>query len=216
MKFSKTQRFFSWVYPFTRKVDSEYSGQLEITIINGKKVLDTENANYSYGSVHRIFNFGLKQFDFSTINSVLLLGLGGGTIVKILRDEMDYVGKITAVEKDAVIIQVAKDEFGIKENAATEIICADALSFVKDIKKQYNLIIVDIFIDNTVPKSFLEIPFWKNVIDKISPSGQFLFNSINDTTDSLAKLKSWYSKNAVSIEEFPKVDESNTLIKGVL
>jgi spermidine synthase len=214
MRPSLFKRLLSHFIPFTKKVNSEYSGQLEITVVNGRKVLDTKNANYSYGSVHRIFHFGLSQFDFSTINSILLLGLGGGTILKILREDLNYQGNITAVEKDAVIVKVANEEFGIREDQKTRIICDDALKYISKNNGTYDLTIVDIFIDNTVPKPFLEIPFWENVTKRTN--SYFLFNSINDTTKTLNSLKKWFNKQNISTESFEKVENSNTLIKGKL
>lgn len=47
------QRIFSWVYPFTlAKVSSKISGTLEVNLQYGKVVIDSPQANYSYGNLH--------------------------------------------------------------------------------------------------------------------------------------------------------------------
>jgi len=39
------KKLFSYIWPTTRRFSSTINGTLEITYVNGKKVLDTENAN---------------------------------------------------------------------------------------------------------------------------------------------------------------------------
>jgi hypothetical protein len=57
------------------------SKSIEITWTNGELVLDSENTNYSYGSLQRILRLGLKSIGFDKIikmNHVLILGVAGG------------------------------------------------------------------------------------------------------------------------------------------
>jgi hypothetical protein len=54
------------------------SKSIEITWTNGELVLDSENTNYSYGSLQRILRLGLKSIGFDKIikmNHVLILVL---------------------------------------------------------------------------------------------------------------------------------------------
>jgi hypothetical protein len=62
------------------------SKSIEITWTNGELVLDSENTNYSYGSLQRILRLGLKSIGFDKIikmNHVLILGVAGGSVVKL-------------------------------------------------------------------------------------------------------------------------------------
>lgn len=121
----------SYIYPVAKKIKSDKNGTLEITWLNGKKHLNSKNANYSYGSLQRILKFGLEKIDLSKINSVLLLGLGGGSVIETLRKDFDYQKHITAIEIDPVIIDLAKEEFQLKIFENLDIICDDALHFVE-------------------------------------------------------------------------------------
>ena len=56
-----------------RTYTSAYNGTLEINWINGKKVLDTENTNYSYGNLGLVLNKALNTFDSLNLRSFLLL-----------------------------------------------------------------------------------------------------------------------------------------------
>lgn len=122
--------------------------------------MDSANANYSYGSQQRILNFAFKKIDFSRVSNVLLLGLGGGSVVASLRKDFNYSGKISAVEFDNKIIDIALHEFGMDQDKNLEIVNADALEYVKIGDQMFNLIIVDLYIDNIVPAIFYSISFW--------------------------------------------------------
>jgi spermidine synthase len=57
--------------------------------------------------------------------SVLLVGLGGGTQVHLLR-QLARPRRITAIERDAVILHAAQDWFGLRAVPALEYLCGDA------------------------------------------------------------------------------------------
>lgn len=144
-------------------MNSKFNGTMEITWHNGIKHLNTKNANYSYGTLQEILKFVLEKIDLNKANSILLLGLGGGCVIETLLEEFNYKNKITAVDIDPSIIDIAKNEFNINNNTNLEIICADALQFMNQNSKQFDLIIVDLYIDTKMPEQFLNTSFWQNV-----------------------------------------------------
>lgn len=207
-------KLLSYLYPITKKIQSEFSGVLEITWYNGKKHLNTKNANYSYGSLQRILKFGLKHIDLNKVNSILLLGLGGGSVIETLRKDFSYSKQITAVDIDPTVIDIARNEFGLKEDEKLKIVCEDALVFMQLNSTSFDLIIIDLFIDTDVPKAFLMMPFWKDILKASSSNGAILFNA------SLAKRKShalnevieFLKSHKFQTEVFEKVNNTNTLI----
>jgi spermidine synthase len=59
------QKLISYFIPVTiYKKNSAVSKSLEVTWNNGELVLDSENTNYSYGSLQRILRKGLKYIGF--------------------------------------------------------------------------------------------------------------------------------------------------------
>ena len=50
----------------------------------------------------------MKQYNFK---KVLLLGMGAGSIIKLLQEKYDINCSITAIEKDEVVIELAKKYF---------------------------------------------------------------------------------------------------------
>ncbi len=209
------KRLLSYIYPITKTITSKYSGELEITWYNGKKHLNSQNANYSYGSLQRILKFGLEKIDLSKVNSILVLGMGGGSVIETLRCDFNYTKKITAVEIDPVIIDIAKSEFGVNENENLKIICDDAYDFVKTNNTLFDLIIVDLYIDLTVPDKFLSLDFWESILDSKSLKGDIIFNAsvgTNISTSNLDDVVSFLRSKVFKISVYENVNNTNTVI----
>jgi len=75
------------------------------------------------------------------IKSILILGLGGGTVVRILKKYFPK-SKIVAVEIDSVMVELGKKYLGLS-NSDVDIKIADAKKFNF---KKYDLVIVDTYL----------------------------------------------------------------------
>ncbi len=209
------KRLLSYIYPVTKTIISKYSGPLEITWYNGKKHLNSKNANYSYGSLQRILKFGLEKIDLSKVNSILVLGMGGGSVIETLRSDFNYTKTITAIEIDPVIIEIAATEFGISENEDLKIHSTDAYDFIKTNDTLFDLIIVDLYIDLNVPDKFLSIEFWKAVLESKSSKGTVIFNAAvgnNLTSSNLDDVISYLRSKVFKISVHENVNTTNTVI----
>lgn len=208
------KRLLSYIYPVTKTITSKYSGDLEITWYNGKKHLNSENANYSYGSLQRILKFGLEKVQLSRVNSILILGMGGGSVIETLRADFNYTNTIEAIELDPVIIDIAKTEFGIIENQQLKIHCADAFDFVETNTKQFDLIIVDLYIDLSVPDQFLSTMFWDHVLNSKSSKGVILFNASVKNADhtKIETLINHLKTKVFKVDVYNNVNNTNTVI----
>ncbi|MFM7895987.1 MAG: spermidine synthase, partial [Flavobacterium sp.] len=92
-------------------------------------VLDSENTNYSFGSLQRVLKKGLKYIGYERIqnfNSILVLGVAGGSVIETLKKEIKFEGKITGVEIDADVIELAKKYFGLGSYKNVSIVNDDA------------------------------------------------------------------------------------------
>jgi predicted RNA methylase len=211
---SVMKRLLSYIYPVSKKIKSDLNGTLEITWYNGKKHLNSKNANYSYGSLQRILKFGLDKIDLSKVHSVLLLGLGGGSVIETLRKDLNYQKHITAIEIDPVIIDLAKDEFQINEFENLNVICDDAFHFVEKNNNTFDLIIIDIFIDTRVPNQFLDIPFWEFILKRKSTNGTILFNASLEKSlgKKLDTIINYLKSHIYKVDVYKKVNQTNTII----
>ncbi|MFD2787686.1 spermidine synthase [Hymenobacter rubripertinctus] len=171
------RRLLSYVLPLTRRVASVHSGTLRVTLWRGHKVLDTAHANYSYGTLQRVLRYGLLFAPAHPAGPVLLLGLGGGSVVPTLRQERGVTGPITAVELDPVVIRVAAEEFGIETGPGLHIVCADAFVWVRTAPAAaFELVVVDLFLDLELPAGLGDGAFWRHLLRLTRPGGWVLCN----------------------------------------
>lgn len=174
---------------------SKLNGPLEVWHINGRKVLNSKNANYSFDSVHRIFqkSFHKSKIQHQNIDRALILGFGVGSIATILQDEMNLNCEITGIEYDPVINEIGTKHFKTKRFKNTNIIEADALEFVENCEDKFQLIAVDLFNDLEVPDQFLKENFLKKVFNLLDAEGVLFFNCIAHHKISIKKLKTLIS-----------------------
>lgn len=166
-----------------RTYTSAISQKLKIYWKKDKKILDTKNANYSYDGLQEVLNRGLDQIPIESIESVLILGMGAGCVVDSLRNKFFYYGPVLGVELDPVVIEIAEKEFGISEFRDVEIIQADAKKFLRKHPHQYDLIVIDVFVDIQVPRKFYSERFWNKVENCVTTDGFVLFNAGIDLTE---------------------------------
>lgn len=209
------KRVLSYFWPLTKYINSSKNGRLEITWSNGKKILDSENSNYSYGSLERILNYGISTISLDPQMNILLFGLGGGCVIQVIDQQIEHQGKITAVEIDETIIEIAKTEFNISEDNRIEIICEDAFSFADRQKSKYDLIIIDLFIGKEVPQNCYSTHFWKQIINSLTPNGWILFNAGIQLKNEI-KIDNIIQKfgHKIKFQKHSKVEGTNTLLIG--
>ncbi|TRX38325.1 spermidine synthase [Flavobacterium restrictum] len=197
---------------------SAWSKSIEVTWANGELVLDSENTNYSYGSLQRILRKGLKTIGFKRIKKmehVLVLGVAGGSVIKTLVDEIGFTGKITGVEIDPEIITVANTYFKINEIPNLTIVIDDAFEFILKTKDKYDLIIIDIFQDTTMPAFLFEKFFTDRVCFLLKSKGVVLFNTMCLDSESNLRNKKYvgeFYENQFKIRTIPRVEVHNELI----
>ena len=213
------QKIFSYLIPIKIfKKKSARSKTIEVTWANGELVLDSENTNYSYGSLQRILRYGLRNIGYDVIlkmDHILLLGVAGGSVVKTLVDEIEYKGKITGVEIDSDMIQIANDFFNLNEIKQLEIIIDDAFEFVLKTKHQYNLIIIDIFEDTNMPNFLFEQFFSNRICALLKDQGFVLFNTmILDEAHNVRNRKyiAEINPKLFSSKMLPRIEDHNELI----
>ena len=78
------KKILSYLYPITiYNKPSGISKSIEVTLYNGKMLLNTKNTNYSYGSLQAILKKGLLDIgaaEISSMESILILGVAGGSV----------------------------------------------------------------------------------------------------------------------------------------
>jgi spermidine synthase len=213
------QKLFSYFIPvkiFKKK--SARSKVIEVTWANGELVLDSENTNYSYGSLQRILRYGLRNIGYNKIidmDHILLLGVAGGSVIKTLVDEIAYKGKITGVEIDPDMIEIANKYFDLNKIQQLEVVIDDAFEFVLKTKHKYDLIIIDIFEDIKMPNFLFESFFSGRICSLLNNKGFVLFNTmILDEAHNIRNRRyvSEINPKLFASKMLPRIEVHNELI----
>lgn len=212
------KQLLSYILPINIfQIKSEINQNLEVTWNNGKLVLDSKNTNFSFGSLERVMQIGLNLIGkehISNYKSALVLGVGGGSVIKLLQDQFHFNGTIIGVELDPKIITIANQYFSLHKRKNVEITIADAFEYLKKSKKKYDLIVVDIFQDKIMPDFLFSEVFVTDLNKNLSENGSILFNSIV-TLSTEFERNSAYTKlvehKFSSVTKLSKVEGDNEL-----
>jgi spermidine synthase len=128
------------------------------------------------------------------IRRVLILGLGGGSVVAPLL-RFCAPEKIVAVDLDPLHVQVAKQFFGI-EAAGVECHCMNATAFVEQYQGEpFDLVIEDLFAphDTTVTRALTADADWCQALTKLVTADGYLVMNFGDWREY---RDSWASEDA--------------------
>ena len=207
---------FSYLWPVTIKnYSSPYSGELYIRYFLGKKVLDCKHTNYSFGGLQKVLKRALELLPFNPdTKKILILGLGAGSVVATIRKQHSKTAHVTGVEIDATILQIAREEFGIVENSLTKLVQEDAIVFMANNADRYDLIVIDLFIIDTIPEAALEAPFLKQLVTALEPGGYVVFNTIPETmsSENLDYLITFFESSQLTVRVMKKWGYSNNIL----
>lgn len=185
------KKILSYFVPIrTKKYKSAFSGELEVTYLNGRKVLDAERANYSYGALQQVLHMGLRSIKCDQqVKTVLVLGMGGGSVAETIRQDFNSEAEITFVEIDPEMIRIALEEFDLEQYSNIRVIEADAAEYVKTAIAAFDVVIVDLFIQDEIPEQFTQEPFLERLPGLVAPGGHLIFNTMRNSMDQESKLR---------------------------
>ena len=171
--------FASFIVPMkVEEREGLVTPRLEIYLTKGRYVLDAVRVNYSFGGLDTVFREAFSEFDIRErqIANALILGFGAGSVASILCQEYKKAIHLTGVEKDPVVIDLAKKYFGIERYKDLSLHLEDAGTFVARCDRQFDLIVVDVFVGAEVPPQFKQEEFLSGLGRLLAPQGICFFN----------------------------------------
>ena len=173
---------------------SPHNPYLQVSLKKGRFQLSTANAIYSYGDLYVNFSsaFAKIKLDQLPIQRVLILGFGLGSIPIVLEKKFNKKYHYTAVEIDEAVLYLAS-KYALPEiESSIETICADAHAFVMQCEERFDLITIDLFIDDKVPSQFESPEFLKKVQQLLSPEGVLMYNRLAFNQKDIQNAKVFY------------------------
>ena len=128
---------------------------------------------------------------------VLLVGLGGGSMVQFLK-HYEPETQVDVVEIDPAIVKIADEYFGVRSEGKVKITVDDAFKYLKATDARYDAIYMDAFLkpsDETdtsgVPLKLKTVQFLKDVQTKLKSGGLMVFNVhvYDDTEETLETIR---------------------------
>jgi spermidine synthase len=189
---SNLTKVLSYLFPQRINVAEGHGGAyLEVVVNNGKLMLNANQSNYSFGGLHLIFEQLFDQIELSQydIKKVLLLGLGAGSVVDLLVNKHGLKCNIIGVELDVNVIDFAKKYFDIEKYKSLKIVQAEAFEYVQNSNEKFDLIVVDLFVGDTVPEVFASEEFIKHLRRLSNEKCCVAYNKMTDTALHKEELK---------------------------
>lgn len=172
--------------------ESEYNGHLRVVNTWGMGTyIQANGLTQSGGIVESIWRSTLRQITNNKlqITNILVLGLGGGTLAKLLRKKYPN-SKITGIEIDPIMIELGKKYLDL-DRYNVDIKIQDAFKFLKNNTKKYDLLIVDTYLGDKV----VEIAGLEPAMAEITVFNRLYFGDKRpDTVRFGKKLEKIYKK----------------------
>ncbi len=176
------QKFFRG-YSVVERVESEINGLIEIREdLFWKRRLLAGGISQSGYSVERLWQKPIKRVreKGDQVRNCLILGLGAGSVAKVIHSYFPEA-KIIGIEIDPLMIKMGKKHLGLSTVKNLEIRIGDAILIIDQkslTKKQFDLILVDLYLGEKVLAKAKTIEFVKRVKKFLSPSGRIIFNRL--------------------------------------
>jgi len=157
---------------------------------------------------------GLAKLFFARPGRLLLVGLGGGAVVK------DYAAdawRIDAVEIDPGVIAMARKHFDLR-TAQCNVICQDGRRFLRESDASYDLIVLDAFGSSSIPFHLVTQEMFALVAARLAPEGILAVNVETRRWDDplLAAIAATMATGFPEITALPTAEPPNTLGNVIL
>lgn len=173
---------------------SEYSEDLYVVLKRGRFQLCTSNAIYSFEDLYVNFSRAFEKISIgrTTEHNVLILGIGMGSIPMVMESKGFTNCHFTGIEIDATVIDLLT-RYGLpKIQSPVEVYETDAVGYVAMTSEKYDIIAIDLFIDDVIPDSVQSTAFLQNVSDRLSDQGILMMNHLSLSPKDQAKGQQFF------------------------
>lgn len=187
----RIKRTISYFYPFLlEQVKGDISPYLEVVLSKGRILLNASKCNYSYGKSCELFDqvFRKIRIQDRTVKNTLVLGFGCGEIASLLLEKYRKESFIIGIEKDAIVMKLASKYFNTTRFKTLRIFSDDAYDYVNGSNERFDLIIMDVSVEDYLPRQFHEKRFIKSMESLLEEKGILIFSKSAKTTQQEKEL----------------------------
>ena len=183
---------------------SQYNTRLKVLYHRGRYKLVTHGAIYSFSDLYSNFRKAFERLDWKqqNIQSCLLLGLGLGSIPEMLTVKFRKSIRFTAVEIDELVIKLAMDYVLRPRGIQVQVFTADAASFLEWHRGKYDMICMDVFIGDRIPKSLESEEALTSMKELLKPNGILLYNRLSRYEPDIQASRAFHEQ--VFLKVFPE------------
>ncbi|MDH3355285.1 MAG: fused MFS/spermidine synthase [Chromatiales bacterium] len=154
--------------------------------------------------------------------NILLIGLGGGSLVKFLLNHLPECA-IDAVELRGAVHQTARDFFQLPDDLRLTVHIDDIRHHLQRIidshAGHYDLILVDAFVNDGISESVIDNPFFKGVYEILKPKGILSMNLWHDDLytyeATIASINATFGNSAMKLSLDDKENVITLICKGL-
>lgn len=128
------------------------------------------------GNLPYINYFTIPYLINPDIQNILLIGLGTGKIINDWEKLFSNLKSIDVVDIEENILDIATKFFGFKKENHTNFFLQDGLVYLRENKKKYDLIVVDVASDEGIDDRFLSNEYFNSIKKSLSTNGLFVSN----------------------------------------
>ena len=177
----------SWLWPQRVEVRvSRFNGKIEVWRYGSQVSLRVDGLTQSGGLMEEIWEKAMKTVYSQqlSVNRMLILGLGGGTAAKVVKQYWPQV-HITGVDIDPIMVEMGEKYLGL---AGVTKIIDNAAEWIRKVGQKFDLVIVDLYRGRQVPK-FSASKSWLHRLRDITPRGTVIFNRLKLKGQNNKKFK---------------------------
>jgi len=134
------------------------------------------NTKFYKGNLPYINYFLIPYLMNPNIENILLIGLGSGKIVNDFEFLFKNLKTIDVVDLEENITFIAEKYFDFKPSQKFNFILQDGITYLRNSKKKYDLIVTDVANNDGIDLRFLGDEYFKSVKKSLKKSGVFVSN----------------------------------------
>jgi spermidine synthase len=167
------------------RLSSPYNRDIRILEEKGKNKLLVNGSRQSGEYIKMLWQHAFCAFGIipsPDIKNILVLGIAGGTVIHLLH-AIYPDATITGVDIDEEMVTIGKKYFGLDTVKGLTCTIADAKIFVRSEsakKKQWDMVIIDLFIGATIPEFVNDPVFLHQIGQMVAPKGKVVINYLRE------------------------------------